>query len=60
MPETYIKIVTNGDFLNKYNYKAYIEAGVSIFYISKHGKKLKKSCRDLLESLPKKEITKNF
>lgn len=60
LPETYIKIVTNGDFLNKYNYKAYIEAGVSIFYISKHGKKLKKSCRDLLESLPKKEITKNF
>ena len=35
-------------------------AGVSIFYISKHGKKLKKICRDLLESLPKKRCKKFF
>ena len=60
LPETYIKIVTNGDFINKENYAEYIRAGVNIFYVSKHGKKLKKSCRDLLESLPKSEFKKNF
>ena len=46
-----LKIVTNGDFLNENNFYEFLEAGVDIFYISKHSKQLKKTCRDLLESL---------
>jgi len=55
-----IKIVTNGDFLNKETYKTYISSGVDIIYISKHSKKLKKPCRDLLEDLPNHEKKKHI
>ena len=51
LPDCRLKIVTNGDFLNKYNFKDFIAAGVDIFYISKHSKQLKKPCRELLERL---------
>ena len=36
LPECRLKIVTNGDFLDKNNFKNFIDAGVDIFYISKH------------------------
>ena len=55
MPDVKIKIVTNGDYLNKQTYKNYLESGVNIFYISKHSRKLKKPCRELLEELPASE-----
>jgi hypothetical protein len=51
LPECTLKIVTNGDFLNKNNFKDFIDAGVDIFYISKHSKLLKKPCRELLKDL---------
>ena len=51
LPDAKIKIVTNGDYLNKQTYKNYLESGVNIIYISKHSKKLKKPCRELLEEL---------
>ena len=51
LPHSKLKIVTNGDFLNNKNFNEFLEAGVDIFYISKHAKQLKKPCRDLLESL---------
>ena len=56
LPNSYIKIVTNGDFLNKENFRNFINAGVNIFYISKHSKKLKKHCRDLLDDLSSSEL----
>lgn len=58
LPDCYIKIVTNGDYLNQSNFKNFINAGVNIFYISKHSKKLKKDCRELLENLPKNDFDK--
>jgi radical SAM protein with 4Fe4S-binding SPASM domain len=51
LPLSRLKIVTNGDFLNKNNFKEFVSAGVDIFYISKHSKLLKKPCRQLLEDL---------
>ena len=60
LPDVKIKIVTNGDYLNKQTYKNYLEAGVNIFYISKHSKKLKKPCRELLEELPVSEKNRNI
>ena len=60
LPNVYIKIVTNGDFLNKNNFNKFIDAGVNIFYISKHSKKLKKDCRDLIENLSQEIINKNI
>ena len=58
LPDAKIKIVTNGDYLNKVSYKNYLDSGVNIFYISKHSKKLKKPCRDLLDGLSKVEKKK--
>ena len=55
LPDAKIKIVTNGDYLNKQTYKNYLDSGVNIFYISKHSKKLKKPCRELLEDLSASE-----
>jgi sulfatase maturation enzyme AslB (radical SAM superfamily) len=43
LPKSRLKIVTNGDFLNKDNFRDFIAAGVDIFYISKHSKLLKKT-----------------
>ena len=34
LPNSKVKIVTNGDFLNKKSYDEYIQSGVDIFYIS--------------------------
>jgi len=42
LPKSRIKIVTNGDYLNKNNFNDFLESGVDIFYISKHAKLLKK------------------
>ena len=60
LPDVKIKIVTNGDYLNKQTYKNYLESGVNIFYISKHSRKLKKPCRELLEELPASEKIELF
>ena len=37
-----------------------VHAGVDIFYISKHSKKFKKHFNNLINSLPKNELSKNF
>ena len=58
LPHSKLKIVTNGDFLNIKNFYEFLEAGVDIFYISKHAKQLKKPCRDLLESLDESTMKK--
>ena len=60
LPKSRIKIVTNGDFLNKESYREYINSGVNIIYISKHSKKLKKPCRELLDSLSVNEKKKHI
>ena len=60
LPECRLKIVTNGDFLDKDNFKNFIDAGVDIFYISKHSKLLKKPCRQLLEDLDKDTLNKHI
>ena len=59
LPESRLKIVTNGDFLNKKNFDEFINVGVDIFYISKHSKALKKPCRDLLNDLDKDTLKKH-
>ncbi len=53
LPNSRLKIVTNGDFLNEQNFFEFLNAGVDIFYISKHAKSLKKPCRELIENLDK-------
>ena len=60
LPTAKLKIVTNGDFLNKKNFNDYLNAGVDIFYISKHAKALKKPCRDLLNDLDKNILKKHI
>lgn len=60
LPKSKVKIVTNGDFLDKKSYDEYIQSGVDVFYISKHSKKLKKPCRDLLENLREEEKKKHI
>ncbi|MBH10745.1 MAG: hypothetical protein CMG74_10430 [Candidatus Marinimicrobia bacterium] len=60
LPEARIKIVTNGDFLSKAKYDELINAGVDVFYISVHSKKLKKICLDMLEQLTDEEKTKHI
>ena len=59
LPKAKLKIVTNGDFLNIKNFNDYLDAGVDIFYISKHAKQLKKPCRDLLNNLDKKTLNQH-
>ena len=60
LPNARLKIVTNGDFLNKENFQEYLNVGVDIFYISKHAKALKKPCRELLQSLDKNIFRKHI
>ena len=60
LPKSRLKIVTNGDFLNKDNFRDFIAAGVDIFYISKHSKQLKKPCRQMLEDLDQKIFKKHI
>ncbi len=60
LPKSKVKIVTNADYLNKKMYKDLIEAGVDIFYISKHSKKFKKHFIELIDDLTKEELSNNF
>ena len=60
LPNSRLKIVTNGDFLNEKNFFEYLSAGVDVFYISKHAKALKKPCRELLQNLDKNQIKKHI
>jgi len=60
LPSAKLKIVTNGDFLNTNNFYEFLNAGVDIFYISKHAKQLKKPCRTLLEQLDTKTLKKHI
>jgi len=60
LPNAKLKIVTNGDFLNINNFYEFLNAGVDIFYISKHAKVLKKPCRELLDSLDKNIFKKHI
>jgi radical SAM protein with 4Fe4S-binding SPASM domain len=59
LPNSKIKIVTNGDYLSKNNFNDFLNAGADIFYISKHSKLLKKDCRDLLKDLNKETLDKH-
>lgn len=52
LPEVRIKIVTNGDFLNKEKFDQLLDAGLDVLFLSKHSDKLRKGSRELLESLP--------
>ena len=60
IPDSKVKIVTNGDYLDKDSYSKIIDSGVDIIFLSKHSKKFKKKTLDLLNSLTKEEIKKNF
>ena len=55
LPDSKIKVVTNGDFLSKQKYDELIESGVNVFFISIHSKKLKKICLDMLDQLTEQE-----
>lgn len=55
LPNCRIKVVTNGDFLNRKSYVKMLNAGVDVIFISKHSNQLKKACRELLASLTQKE-----
>lgn len=60
LPKSKIKIVTNGDYLNLESFKLFKKSGVNIFYISKHSKKLKKPCRELLDTLSRDEMRESI
>ena len=60
LKECRIKIVTNGDYLNKESYNKIINAGVDVIFVSKHSKQLKKKCRELLDSLNEEEYKKHI
>ena len=60
LPQSKIKIVTNGDFLGKKRYLDLRNAGVDVFYISKHGEHLHKKCKTLLEELDEAEKIKHI
>ena len=50
-----IKVVTNGDFLDRKKYKEFVDAGIDFFIISKHGSALPQNVVDLLSSLSAEE-----
>jgi 8-amino-3,8-dideoxy-alpha-D-manno-octulosonate transaminase len=60
LPNSEIKIVTNGDYLNKESYKELIDSGIDLIYLSKHSKRFKKPCIELLESLSEEEKNNYF
>jgi len=60
LPKCRIKIVTNGDYLDKTSFNSMIDAGVDVFFISKHSKQLKKKCREVLNSLSHEEFKKHI
>jgi radical SAM protein with 4Fe4S-binding SPASM domain len=51
LPESTIKVVTNGDLLNRKKYNELINAGVNYFYVSKHSPELSKGVIDILNSV---------
>lgn len=60
LPQSTIKMVTNGDYLNKEIYQELMDAGLDYFNLSKHSKDLAQPCMDLLNSLSEEERRKNF
>jgi radical SAM protein with 4Fe4S-binding SPASM domain len=60
LPDSKIKVVTNGDFLSKQKYDELIESGVNVFFISIHSKKLKKICLDMLDQLTEQEKSEHI
>ncbi len=60
LPDCTIRLVTNGDYLNREKYDQLIEAGVTYFDISKHGPKLAKPLEDLLNDLSNNEKVERF
>ncbi|MHC4487647.1 MAG: radical SAM/SPASM domain-containing protein [Planctomycetota bacterium] len=53
-----IKVVTNGDFLNKKIYTELINAGVNYFYLSKHSPELPQAVLKLLNAMDEKKRKK--
>jgi MoaA/NifB/PqqE/SkfB family radical SAM enzyme len=60
LPRSTIKVVTNGDFLDKKKFDDLIAAGVNYFNISKHGATLPKALIELIDSLTPQERKKRF
>lgn len=60
LPECRIKVVTNGDFLDKSKYDMLIHAGVDYFFVSKHGEKLSQNMIDLLSAMKEDERLKRI
>jgi 2-deoxy-scyllo-inosamine dehydrogenase (SAM-dependent) len=60
LPQSRVKIVTNGDFLNQKSYKELINSGVDYFVVSKHGKSFKRGFSQLYDSLEEKERKRHF
>jgi len=59
LPETFICIYTNGDFLDEKYYKKLIASGADNFFVTQHGKELNPKLKQLISSL-KKEEKKNI
>jgi len=55
LPNAKIKITTNGDYLDAEKYNQLIGVGVNHIFISKHGKRLPRKLRELLDSLDEDE-----
>ena len=60
LPDSTIRLVTNGDYLNQVKYDELIKAGVTYFDISKHSPKLARPLLDLLDSLAEEEKKLRF
>jgi len=60
LPGTQVKVVTNGDYLNKNSYQELVQAGVDYFHVSKHSDHLAKGAVELFESLSERERKKRI
>lgn len=60
LPHCTIKVVTNGDFLNRKKYYGLIDAGVNYFFISKHGPHLSGGVNELLAALSEEERSRRI
>lgn len=60
LPDSYIKVVTNGDYLDDKSYQRLIDAGVNIFFVSKHGAKLAAKAKKFLDNLDPVEKKKRI
>ena len=60
LPNSKIKIVTNGDFLDQNSYDELIKSGVDYFVVSKHGQTFKRGFSELYNNLGEEEKRKNF